>query len=88
MARLLRLRLLTLDASILLLPVGAAPQTGGETAAPARAAPRRAATGKRLSDAIRSIDEAEQGLARARHASRADGAREPAPRRAMTPSPT
>jgi hypothetical protein len=64
-ARLLRLRLLTVDASILLLPAGAARSDDARrTARPAAAV--RGGAGRRLSDAIRTIDEAEHGLARAR----------------------
>jgi hypothetical protein len=62
-ARLLRFRLLTVDASILLLPAGA-PTAGGEAATTPL---DRAAKRRRLSDAIKSIDQAEQELTRARH---------------------
>jgi hypothetical protein len=65
MARLLRLRLLTVDASILLLPVGD-PPAADETRTRVRAASTRDTHGRRLADAIRSLDEAEQGLVRAR----------------------
>ncbi len=87
LARLLRFRLLTLDASILLLPAGA-PPSGDTTTASGAAPARRAATGSRLSDAIRSIEAAEQGLARAGRTSPNEVPREPAPRRAMTASHT
>ena len=65
-ARLLRWRLLTLDASVLLLPA----DSPGETrfATPQRHTwTRRSATRRRLSDAITYIDQAEKELARARH---------------------
>jgi len=70
-ARVLRLRLLTVDASIVLLPAGER-RSGGEAVTPS---PEpwmigRTGTRGRLSDAIRSIDHAEQGLARAVAASR------------------
>jgi hypothetical protein len=69
-ARLLRLRILTVDASIVLLPAGARP-AGGEAATPLPDPWNGRTTARgRLSDAIRSIDHAEQGLARAVAASR------------------
>jgi hypothetical protein len=64
MARLLRLRLLTVDASILLLPVGEPPAVDARRTR-VRAASTRDAHGRRLADAITSLDEAEQGLVRA-----------------------
>lgn len=65
-ARLLRWRLLTVDASVLLLPASA-PRGSSETVRPAPDAwsPKAAKRG-RLSDAIKKIDQAEYDLARAR----------------------
>jgi hypothetical protein len=68
-ARLLRLKILTVDASIVLVPAGARP-VGGQELTPPDPGIDRTATRGRLSDAIRSIDHAEQGLAQAVAASR------------------
>ncbi len=87
LARLLRFRLLTLDASILLLPAGA-PPAGGTATASGAASTRRTAPGRRLSDAIRTIEEAEQGLARVGRTRPDEEPREPGPRRAVTASHT
>ena len=69
-ARLLRLKILTVDASILLVPAGAQPVGGQKLMRPPDPGIDRTATRGRLSDAIRSIDHAEQGLAQAVAASR------------------
>jgi hypothetical protein len=63
MARLLRWKVLTLDASLLLLPASARPGDDG-----GRDGIRSGATRGRLSDAIRHLDAAEQDLARMRDA--------------------
>ena len=71
-ARLLRWKLLTIDASVLLLPTGAPRRASGEmVAAPPDAWRLKAAKRERLSDAIEKIDQAEHDLARARE--RRDG---------------
>jgi hypothetical protein len=61
MARLLRWRVLTLDASVMVLP---ADPPAADTGTPRS---RGAAARGRLSDAVKNIDRAEQELARARH---------------------
>jgi hypothetical protein len=66
-ARLLRWRILTLDASVVVLPADAPPTRGGIVTG-RRQSGRRPATGGRLSDAVKTIDQAEQDLTRARHA--------------------
>lgn len=60
MARLLRWRVLTLDASVMVLPAN-------PPAAGAGMRRRGAARRGRLSEAVKHIDQAEQELARARH---------------------
>jgi hypothetical protein len=66
-ARVLRWRILTLDASVVVLPADA-PAPRGAIGTGRRQSRRRPATGGRLSDAIKTIDQAEQDLTRARHA--------------------
>jgi len=73
-ARLLRVRLLTLDASVLVLPAGLEPSAlpaalpgesrGVET--PSRRPPAAGNPRRRLADAMRSIDEGAAALAKAR----------------------
>jgi hypothetical protein len=60
MARLLRWRVLTLDASVVVLPANPPAPDAGITRS------RGAATRGRLSEAVKTIDQAEQELARAR----------------------
>lgn len=68
MARLLRWRILTLDASVVVLPAHAPPADAGVTTLRRDAWRRGAATRRgRLSEAMKNIDQAEQELARARH---------------------
>ena len=63
-ARLLRWKLLTIDASVLLLP---APPANGETVSPPPDAWRlNAAKRKGLADAIEKLDQVDHDLARAR----------------------
>lgn len=65
-ARLLRWRLLTIDASVLLLPASA-PRANRQTVRPPPDAWSPTATKReRLSDAIKNIDQADHDLARAR----------------------
>jgi hypothetical protein len=66
MARLLRWRILTLDASVVVLPADAPPPRDG-VMTERRQWRRRPATGGRLTDAIKTIDQAERELARARN---------------------
>lgn len=61
MARLLRWRVLTLDASVMLLPANPPAADAGMTRR------RGTATRGRLSEAVKNIDQAERELARARH---------------------
>jgi len=61
MARLLRWQVLTLDASVMLLPADLPAAGTGMTRR------RGAAARGRLSEAVKNIDRAEQELARARH---------------------
>jgi hypothetical protein len=70
-ARLLRWRVLTLDASILLLPADATPGDGEVTTRRRERRSRRTAARGRISDAIKNIDQADQGLARARQRNQA-----------------
>jgi hypothetical protein len=68
-ARLLRIRLLTLDASVLLLPAVAessASPTAAYLDAPRSRPPPTGSPRRRLSDAMRSIEEGAADLARAR----------------------
>jgi hypothetical protein len=67
-ARLLRWRILTLDASVVLLPADVPPLDAGSTTPRREARRRSAATRGRISDAMKNIEQAEQELARARHA--------------------
>jgi hypothetical protein len=67
MARLLRWRVLTLDASVVLLPANAPPTDAGIMTLRRDTWRRTAATRGRLSEAMKNIDQAEQELARARH---------------------
>jgi hypothetical protein len=83
-ARLLRWRLLTLDASVVLLPANAAPKDAGVMTLRRNAWRRRAATRGRLSDAMKNIDQAEQELARARNTSQS-AAPQCTPRRTLAP---
>jgi hypothetical protein len=75
LARLLGLKILTLDASALVLPAGAAPSVispprAGDRGVPATRGSARATTGssprRRLGEALRSIDEGAALLAEAR----------------------
>jgi hypothetical protein len=79
-ARLLRWRLLTLDASVVLLPANA-PRAGGAVGAPPGDARSRGRSAPgRLSEAIRDIERAEHELTKARRANHAaaSGRRRPA----------
>ena len=87
-ARLLRWKLLTLDASVLLLPANAPPAETGIVTPPRDAWSRRAATRRRLSDALRNLDQAEHELARARHTNYASVPQEDTPRLAASRSRT
>ena len=70
MARLLGLRLLKLDAVVVLGPADVAPPSSASQAArprPSNTPPARSGTGRsRLADAVRSIDEGAEILAEAR----------------------
>jgi hypothetical protein len=66
LARLLRWRVLTIDASIVLLPADA-PRGDADGTTPYRdTSSRRPASRRRLSEAIENIDQADRELARAR----------------------
>ena len=65
-ARLLGWRLLTIDASVLLLPAAVPPIYDVTAAPPPNTWNRNAAKRERLSDAIKTIDQAEHDLAEAR----------------------
>ncbi len=73
-ARLLGIRLLTLDATVALVPADVTPRTSSRAASPAWTPPRPAsvpparsdATGRGLADAVRSINEGAELLAEAR----------------------
>ncbi len=67
MARLLKWRVLSIDASILLLPANGPPADGTIATPPRDTRSRRATSRGRLADAIKNIDHAENELARARH---------------------
>jgi hypothetical protein len=73
-ARLLRIRLLTLDATVLLVPAGVTESTtaidGSRDRArprPSEARPSRSRSAEGLAEAVRSINEGAELLARARH---------------------
>ncbi len=74
MARLLGIRLLTLDATVALVPADVTARTSPRGASPAGTPPRPAgippaqarATGRGLADAVRSINEGAELLAEAR----------------------
>jgi hypothetical protein len=70
-ARLLRWRILTLDASVVLLPANTEATDAAIMTRRREAWRRRAATRGRISDALKSIEHAEQELARARHTNEA-----------------
>jgi hypothetical protein len=73
-ARLLGIRLLTLDATVALVPADVTPRTSSRGASPAGTPPRppsvpparSGATGRGLADAVRSINEGAELLAEAR----------------------
>jgi hypothetical protein len=71
MARLLRWRVLTLDASVLLLPASAPATQPDIRTTPPDAWSRRATKRGCLADAIKNIDEAQRRLANARQAGHA-----------------
>ena len=74
MARLLGIRLLTLDATVALVPANVTARTSSRGVSPARTPPRPAsvpptrsgATGRGLADAVRTINEGAELLAEAR----------------------
>jgi hypothetical protein len=66
MARLLRWRVLTLDASVVVLPADTPPTNAGVTTPARTTRRRRPATRGRLSEAMNTIEQAEHDLARAR----------------------
>lgn len=66
MARLLGWRLLTLDASVVLLPANALPTDAGIMTLRRDPSRRRTATRGRLTEAVENIDQAAQELALAR----------------------
>ena len=82
MARLLRWRVLTLDASVMVLPANPPPTDTGLVTMRRDSRRRGAATRRRLAEATKNIDHAEQELARARHTNNVAA---PQPRR--TPAP-
>jgi pyridoxal biosynthesis lyase PdxS len=76
-ARLLSIPLLTLDATVVIVPADAtAPRPAARQLAPTRPAARSGALGHRLVEAVRSIDEGAAMLAEARRTG-------PPPRRAL-----
>lgn len=81
MARLLRWRVLTLDASVVLLPAHVPPTDAGSMTPRRETWRRRAATRGRLSEALETLDQAERELARARHANQHAAPEQRTPRR-------